>query len=170
MNFQDLIRIEGRRAFLRDCAGGIGTIALSHLLAIEGRTAETDAKDPLAVKPPHFPGKAKNVIWLQMIGGMSHIDTLDPKTGDTKGAKGPIKTKADFQLGGYLTNLAGQADKIAVIRSMRTSQVDHPGGIHLMHTGYAESANTRFPEIGAITAKYLGREATDLPNFIKISS
>jgi hypothetical protein len=57
-----------------------------------------------------------------------------------------------------------------VIRSMRTSEVDHPGGIYLMHTGYRPAPNVRFPEIGAIVGKYQGREESDLPNFIKISS
>jgi hypothetical protein len=53
---------------------------------------------------------------------------------------------------------------------MRTSEVDHPGGIHLMHTGYRAAANVRFPEIGAIVAKYQGQEGADLPNFVKVSS
>src|SRR5713226_5910038 len=80
MNFPDLLRIEGRRAFLRDCAGGIGTIALSHLLAAEGRTTETDAaKDPLAVKPPHFPAKANNLILLLMAAAPMQLDLFDPK-------------------------------------------------------------------------------------------
>ena len=47
---------------------------------------------------------------------------------------------------------------------MRTSEVDHPGGIYLMHTGYRPSANVRFPEIGAIVAKYHGTEGADLPD------
>src|SRR5436305_12864779 len=66
--------------------------------------------------------------------------------------------------------MAQQMDKIAVSRSMRTSEVDHPGGIYLMHAGYRPSANARFPEIGAVVAKYQGREGADLPDFIKVSS
>ncbi len=69
-----------------------------------------------------------------------------------------------------MPKISQHMDKLAVIRSMRTSQVDHPGGIHLMHTGYATAANIRFPEIGAVIAKYLGRDSADLPNFIKIFS
>src|SRR6185369_952638 len=69
-----------------------------------------------------------------------------------------------------MPKMAQQMDKIAVIRSMQTSEVDHPGGIHLMHTGYRPTANVRFPEIGSIVAKYQGREQSDLPNFIKVSS
>ena len=52
-------------------------------------------------------------------------------------------------------------DRIAVIRSMKTSEVDHPGGIYLMHTGYRPTPNVRFPEVGAIVAKYQGREGGD---------
>jgi hypothetical protein len=59
-------------------------------------------------------------------------------------------------------------DQIAVIRSMKTSQVDHPGGIYLMHTGYQPTPNVRFPEIGSIVARYQGTSGSDLPNFIKI--
>src|SRR6186713_2470614 len=52
-------------------------------------------------------GKAKAVIYLYMAGGMSHIDTFDPKSGDTKGFKDPIKTNASgMQLGGYMTKMA----------------------------------------------------------------
>ena len=53
---------------------------------------------------------------------------------------------------------------------MKTSEVDHPGGIYLMHTGYRQEANVRFPEIGAIVARYQGRERSELPNFIKVST
>jgi hypothetical protein len=69
-----------------------------------------------------------------------------------------------------MPNIAQRMDKLTVIRSMRTSQIDHPGGIYLMHTGYPRAANVRFPEMGAIIAKYCGEQDTDLPNFIKISS
>ncbi len=69
-----------------------------------------------------------------------------------------------------MPHMAQQMDKIAVIRSMRTSEVDHPGGIYLMHTGYRPSATVRFPEVGAIVAKYQGRPGKDLPDFIKVSS
>jgi hypothetical protein len=69
-----------------------------------------------------------------------------------------------------MPTIAQKMDKLCVIRSMQTSEVDHPGGIYLMHTGYRPAANVRFPEIGAIVAKYLGREQSDLPSFVKISS
>ena len=69
-----------------------------------------------------------------------------------------------------MPNIAQRMDKLTVIRSMRTSQIDHPGGIYLMHTGYSQTPNVRFPEIGAIVAKYCGDLKSDLPDFVKVSS
>jgi hypothetical protein len=89
----------------------------------------------------------------------------------TGGLFRPISTNLPgTQICELMPKMSQCMDKLAVIRSMRTSQVDHPGGIHLMHTGYAEASGIRFPEIGAVIAKYLGREGSDLPNFIKIFS
>lgn len=109
------------------------------------------------------------LIWLN--GGASQFETFDMKVGrPTGGPLRPIQTRTGAHICELMPKMAEQMDKIAVIRSMRTSQIDHPGGIHLMHTGYGPSANVRYPEIGAICAKFLGREQPDLPNFIKISS
>jgi hypothetical protein len=119
-------------------------------------------------KLPGF-GKAKNVIWLQMIGGMSHIDTLDPKTGDTKGAKGPIKTKADFQLGGYFPKLAEQANKIAVIRSMSSKTGVHASGQYLMRTAYEERGTVKHPTIGAWAQQLLGPSHKTLPSSVCVN-
>ena len=68
-----------------------------------------------------------------------------------------------------MPNMAQHLDKVSVIRSMRTSQADHPGGIYLMHTGYQPTPNVRFPEIRAIAAKYLAG-GSELPELIKVSS
>src|SRR5271168_2788179 len=76
MNELDFRRIQTRRRFFRDAAGGIGTIALANVLAQEGRAGTVD---PLAPKKPHFPGKAKNLIFLFMEGGPSQLDLFDPK-------------------------------------------------------------------------------------------
>src|SRR5262245_34668549 len=72
--------IQTRRSFLSECAGGIGAIALWHLLEREGRTAEPPKpSNPLERKPPHFAPRAKNVIFLFMEGAPSQIDLFDPK-------------------------------------------------------------------------------------------
>jgi hypothetical protein len=114
----------------------------------------------------------KHCILLWMNGGASQFETFDMKPGrPTGGAFRPIKTNvAGTHICELMPKMAQQMDKVAVIRSMRTSEVDHPGGIYLMHTGYRPSANVRFPEFGAIIAKYQGLDGADLPNFVKVFS
>lgn len=117
--------------------------------------------------PPGVGGKAKAVIYLYMAGGMSHIDTFDPKSGDTKGYSDPIKTNADFQLGGYMTELAKHADKLTVIRSMATKTGVHQSANYLMHTGYEPRTTIVHPSLGAWGQHFLGRQGT-LPASVNI--
>jgi len=114
----------------------------------------------------------KRCILLWMNGGASQFETFDMKVGrPTGGLFREISTNVPgTRICELLPKMSQQMDKLTVIRSMHTSQIDHPQGIHLMHTGYAESANVRFPELGAVVGKYLGTEEADLPSFIKISS
>ncbi|MCA9210465.1 MAG: DUF1501 domain-containing protein, partial [Planctomycetales bacterium] len=88
----------------------------------------------------------------------SQFETFDMKPGrPTGGLFRPISTNVPgTQICELMPKMAQQMDKIAVIRSMRTSEVDHPGGIYLMHTGYRPTPNVRFPEVGSIVAKYRG--------------
>jgi uncharacterized protein DUF1501 len=112
----------------------------------------------------------KHCIYLFMNGGASQFETFDMKPGrPTGGLFRPISSNVPgTQVCELMPKMAQKMDQIAVIRSMKTSEVDHPGGIYLMHTGYQPAANVRFPEVGAIVARYQGREGADLPNFIKI--
>ena len=69
-----------RRDLLRQSACGIGGVALSLLLGdLAARVEAAQAVDPLAPKPPHIPARAKRLIFLFMHGGVSQIDTFDPK-------------------------------------------------------------------------------------------
>src|ERR671910_41986 len=70
-----------RRAMIRSMVGGSILLPgiLSELLAEEAGQSAADVSDPLAVKPSHFAAKAKRVIFLFATGGVSHIDTFDPK-------------------------------------------------------------------------------------------
>jgi hypothetical protein len=112
-------------------------------------------------------GKAKAVIWLQMIGGMSHIDSFDPKTGDTKGPKDPITTKAGYQLGGVFTSLArDNSDQIAIIRSMSSKTGVHAAGQYVMRTGYEQRGTIKHPTIGAFAQKMLGPSHKTLPSSV----
>ncbi len=115
-------------------------------------------------------GKAKHVIYLYMQGGMSHIDTFDPKTGDTKGFADPIKTNADMQLGGYMEKLAKQANKIAIIRSMSSKTGVHEQGNYLMHTGYEPRGTIVHPSLGAWASHFLGRIPKTLPDSVTVNA
>ena len=73
MNLPEFLKIQSRRSFFRNCAGGIETLALAALLEREGLA------DPLTPKAPHFAPHAKNVICLFMEGAPSQMDLFDPK-------------------------------------------------------------------------------------------
>lgn len=98
-------------------------------------------------------GKAKNVIYLYMAGGMTHIDTFDPKPDAPSEYRGPIKsisTNVDgIQLGQHLEKTAKHADKMALIRSMTSTQGAHSQGNYHIHTSYTERASITHPSMGA---------------------
>ena len=82
--------VTSRRDFLANAGSGFGAFALGSLLAADGYAAAVKGKNPLAPKPPHFPPKAKSVIFLFMEGGPSHIDLFDPKPDLKKLAGQPL--------------------------------------------------------------------------------
>src|SRR5438128_502500 len=81
-----------RRAMLRDAACGFGYLGLGSLLA-EAASLAGAPEDPLTPKAPHFPARAKRVIFLFMHGGPSHIDTFDPKPRLTRDHGKPLPFK-----------------------------------------------------------------------------
>ncbi len=117
-------------------------------------------------------GKAKHVIYLYMAGGMTHIDTFDPKPDAPGEIRGPVKalsTNVDgIQLGHCLPGLARHADKVALIRSLSTTQGAHEQGKYLMHTGYAPRGTISHPSSGSWVAKMTSRLNEDLPPFVLI--
>lgn len=150
-----------RREFMmRTAKTALGVSVLSHFDRAFGAASPVDKG---------VGGKAKAVIYLYMNGGMSHIDTWDPKTGDTKGAKDPIKTNADLQLGGYMTNMAKVADKITIIRSMNSKTGVHEAGNYVMHTGYDPRGTIVHPTLGSWGQHFLGRSHKTLPSSVTIN-
>ena len=116
-------------------------------------------------------GKAKRVIFLWMSGGMTHIDTFDPKMGGTKGPGTPIKTKADGidYLGGYLPKLADQAKKLSIVRSMTSKTGVHEAGTYTMKTAYEPRGTIVHPSMGAWASHFLGRiQGKTLPDSVTI--
>jgi hypothetical protein len=180
-----------RRMFLRDCAGGIGMIALWNLLASEGYA---DA-NPLAPRKPHFTPRAKNIIFLFMEGGPSQIDLFDPKPEMAKldGQSLPesmrknlrfafIKPTAKvwashrtfgkygqsgMEFSDWLPHLSSCAGDLCMVRSMFSDQFNHHPGQLLLHCG---SPLVGRPSMGSWLLYGLGSESQNLPGFVVLTS
>ncbi|MEM7700003.1 MAG: DUF1501 domain-containing protein, partial [Verrucomicrobiota bacterium] len=113
---------------------------------------------------------ATNVIYLYMGGGMTHMDTFDPKPGhENQGPVKSIRTSADdVFISEYLPMLANHMDKAAVVRSMTSTAGAHAQGNYLMHTSYEERATIRHPGVGAWMLKMRGRLNENLPGSVFI--
>ena len=114
-------------------------------------------------------GKAKSLIYVYLSGGMTHIDTFDPKTGDTAGPTTKIDTNADpIKLGNLMTNLAKHGDKMAVINSMSSTNGAHEQGQYIMRTGYNKISTIVHPTIGPFAQELLGRRGEILPDSVVV--
>lgn len=112
---------------------------------------------------------ARNVIYLYMSGGMSHVDTLDPKTGDVAGPVKAIPTAADgIMLSEYLPGLAKKTDKLALVRGISTTQGAHEQGNYYMHTSYTMRGTISHPGLGAWIQKHEGKTNRTLPGSVRI--
>jgi uncharacterized protein (DUF1501 family) len=113
--------------------------------------------------------RARACILLYMNGGPSQIDTFDPKPGsDTAGGVKAIGTAvAGLQFAEFLPQLAKQAGRLAVIRSLVSKEGNHARARHLMHTGYVPAGGVRHPAFGAISAAELSRGP--LPGYVSIN-
>lgn len=174
-----------RRSLLQSTAAGFGGMALAALL---GESAQA-ADNPLAPKEPHFPAKAKRVIFLFMHGGPSHVDTFDYKPllirDDGKPlpfAKprivssptdnllaSPWKFQQHGQSGTWVSelfpNVAKCVDDLCMINSMHGSNSRHGGALLELHTG---SDTFVRPSMGSWVTYGLGTENQDLPGFVTV--
>jgi hypothetical protein len=161
-----------RRQMLETTANGFGLVALSALLA-DRAYAEPSA--------PHFAPRARNVIFLFMDGGVSHVDTFDPKPaldrrdgqvyqGNRRWLRSPWRFRRHGRCGLPVSDLfphvAALADELAVIRSMRGGLPLHPSGVLLLHTG-RESAG--MPSLGSWVTYGLGSVNRNLPGFVVLN-
>ncbi len=162
MNIQNQLDPLSRRAFCERWASA--ALGVTVLNGIGGRSLGAES----VATGPGF-GKAKNVIFLQMVGGMTHIDTLDPKDGPTQGPKKPVGTSAGFQLGGIMENLAKQADKISIIRSMSSKTGVHAAGQYVIRTGYEQRGTIKHPNIGAWAQHFKGQSHETLPSSVCVN-
>jgi hypothetical protein len=177
-----------RRDLLARCANGFGLIGLAAVFADAAHAAAP--ADPLAVRPPHFPAKAKRLIFLFMSGGPSHVDTFDPKprlqadTGKPLPFAMPklVRTKTGNMLGSpfkfakhgrsgtevseLFPHVAKCVDDLCVIRSMVADNINHNGACLQMNTG--EQAFSR-PSLGSWLLYGLGSENRNLPGYVVLS-
>ena len=163
-----------RRQLMYSLLGGSALFPalLSELLAESG--------DPLAPKPPHFPGKAKRVIFLFMTGGVSHVDSFDPKPelakASAEGKKGMRDVpfmgspwgskrfgKSGAEIGELFPHMGSIADELCIIRSMTGDHNDHFQAALGVHTG---SVTVKRPSIGSWVSYGMGTENRNLPSFV----
>jgi hypothetical protein len=118
-----------------------------------------------------LPKTDKKLIFLYMAGGMSHLDTFDPHPGTEEA--GPVKaigTNVDgIQLSEYFPETAKHMDKLAIIRSMYSTQGAHGQGNYLMHTGYDPRGSIVHPTLGSWSMLHQGKINPALPGNIVIS-
>lgn len=178
-----------RRDMLKSVSGGFGMLALSGLTANRS-FAEFSGSSRRQL--PHFRPKAKNVILCYMSGGVSQVDTFDPKPKlkEIHGKPMPVKVERtqfnnngnvfaspfEFRPGGKsglpISDLfpklrAWAADDLAVIRSMTSTVNEHAQGNYFFHTGFPFIGH---PSAGAWTSYGLGTENHDLPGFVVLKS
>ena len=126
--------------------------------------------------PPVFAGDfvptAKNVIYLYMNGGMTHLDTFDPKPGaETQGPTKAIRTNIDgLILSENFPKLAHIMDKVALIRSMNSTTGAHGQGQYLFHTSYKPRNTLKHPFLGAWITKLSGKLNRKLPGSVGVST
>ena len=176
-----------RRQMLRRSAVGFGHLALAALLAEDA--AASPAADPLAPKAPHFPARAKRVLFLFMKGGPSHVDTFDHKpllrrdhgkplpfakprvqfapTGNL--LQSPWKFRQYGRSGAWVSELFPHlvrcVDDICFLHSLHGTNAAHGGALLKLHTG---SDNFVRPSVGAWVTYGLGTENRNLPGFLTI--
>ncbi|HEY0705852.1 MAG TPA: DUF1501 domain-containing protein [Polyangia bacterium] len=181
-----------RRWFLQQCGVGLGAVALQSLL---GQNAHAAAPSPLAPKKPHFPAKAKRVVFLFMAGAPSHLELFDykPQLAKFDGKAPPPellkgyraafinpganlmapkfkfarKGKSGVELSELLPHLAEVVDDLTIVKSMKTEAINHAPAQIFMNTGSQQFGR---PSMGAWTTYGLGTDNQDLPAFVVLQS
>jgi Protein of unknown function (DUF1501) len=179
-----------RRALFHRGGMGLGSLALGWLLGQEARS-DAVAADPLAAHPGHFRPRAKNIIFLHMVGAPSQLDLFDYKPtlqafdgqpcpkhllegqrfAFLRGHPSLLGTKFEFkrhgqsgiELSELLPHLATVADDIAVVKTLHTEQINHGPAQLMFHTGFGRFGR---PSLGAWVTYGLGSVNRDLPAYV----
>jgi hypothetical protein len=175
-----------RRDMLRRCAGGFGAVALAALLNDRAYGAA-----PFAPRPAHYPAKARSVIFLFMEGGVSQVDSFDPKPLLAKEHGRPFRMKVEptqFNSNGntmkshwsfrqygrsgipvseLFPHIAQCVDDLAVVRSMTSEFSEHAAANYFLHTGAGVQGR---PSMGSWASYGLGSACENLPGFVVLNS
>src|SRR5262245_6247843 len=179
-----------RRELLQRLGTGVGGIALASLLSRD-LAAQPAPANPLAPRRPHFAPRAKNVIYLHMVGAPSHLELFEYKPvlqrhdGEPvpqhliegqrfaflRGHPNLLGTRVRFarhgrgglELSELLPHLAGVADDVAVIKTLHTEEFNHGPAQLFMQTGFGQFGR---PSLGSWVSYGLGTENQNLPAFV----
>ncbi|MFM8359395.1 MAG: DUF1501 domain-containing protein, partial [Verrucomicrobiota bacterium] len=178
-----------RRAMLARCSNGFGLAAFAGLAGL-GRARAEGAARPFAPRPPSFRPRARSVIFCFMSGGVSHVDTFDPKPRLTRDHGRPMPVpvrptmfnqngnllaspwtfrrhgRSGLEVSELFPHVATMADELAVIRSMTSRGNEHAQANYFLHTGFTLAGH---PSAGAWTSYGLGSEGQDLPGFVVLA-
>ena len=197
MNAENLNNIT-RRHFLKECGLGFGGLALGSLIGCGAPSRKDDAlamMNPMLARAPHFPGKAKSVIYLHMAGAPSQLDLFDykPELAKLSGQDCPpsllegkrfafirgvpkmLGPQVNFaqrgQSGAWISDnlphLTTIADEISFLKAVTTDQFNHAPAQLLLHTG---SPRLGRPSMGSWVTYGLGSENSNLPGFVVLTS
>ncbi len=178
-----------RREMLRQCATGFGAIAATALMGEKayGSLVPRIGDNPLSPGTPHYTPKAKNVIFLYMDGGVSQVDSFDPKprlakengqpfamemeptqfdnNGNTLGSLWEFNRYGEcgLEVSDLFPHVGACADDLCVVRSMTSNFSEHNAANYFLHTGHGQAGR---PSMGAWTTYGLGSENQNLPGFV----
>jgi len=181
---------ETRREFLKFTGTGIGALGLASALNNNNLYA-SPSTDSLSFLTPHFLPKAKNVIYIHLVGGPSHLELFDhkPELIRRDGQKCPdhmfkgkqlafirdhptlLGTRFKYnkygqgglELSEHLPLMGKMADHLAVVKTVHTEQFNHAPAQLFLHTGFERFGR---PGIGSWVSYGLGSENSDLPNYV----
>jgi hypothetical protein len=187
-------KFTNRRDFLKKAGAGFGMLALADLLqgagllAAEPLNSQLSTLNPMAPRAPHYPPKAKAIIWLFMEGAPSSVDLFDPSRNSrsamgsaspsmcSTGIPGPLmKSPFSFkqygQSGAWVCekypNVAKHVDDFAFIKSLYSESNDHVPALYQINTGIARPG---FPSAGAWVTYGLGSESQNLPGYVVLGN